>query len=147
MSSKIEWCLEQEKGIKLIEPNENLVNKYLESCNEDLENVPKVTGKWKTVTSYYACYNALYALLCKVGIKSEIHDCSIALMDLLGYDRKDIDFLRELKEERIDVQYYLEEPSEIDLERIKEFVEETKRLITETNDLKVEEIRGKINSL
>ncbi|MDI6720892.1 MAG: hypothetical protein QMD85_00775 [Candidatus Aenigmarchaeota archaeon] len=59
--------------------------------------------------SNYARYNAIYALLKKVGIKSEIHDCSIALIKYLFSDIFDKKFLNELeksKQQRIDVQYY-----------------------------------------
>jgi uncharacterized protein (UPF0332 family) len=38
---------------------------------------------WIATTAYYARYFALYALLMKIGIKSEIHDCSIAIARLL----------------------------------------------------------------
>lgn len=39
---------------------------------------------WVITTPYYARYFALYALLMKMGIKSEIHDCSIAIAQLLA---------------------------------------------------------------
>lgn len=39
---------------------------------------------WITTTAYYARYFALYALLMKIGVKSEIHDCTIAIAKLLA---------------------------------------------------------------
>jgi uncharacterized protein (UPF0332 family) len=39
---------------------------------------------WILTTAYYARYFALYALLTKIGIKSEIHDCTINLAKLLS---------------------------------------------------------------
>lgn len=147
MSSKLEWCMDKKNGIKLIDPNDNLTQEYLESSNEDLENAKIVTGKWRTVTSYYACYNALYAYLSKVGIKSEIHDCTIELMGTLGYDKKHIDFLKELKERRVDVQYYLKEPQDIELSKVKGFIKETKSKIKNTDDFEIEELRKKLEGL
>jgi uncharacterized protein (UPF0332 family) len=43
----------------------------LESAKEKKEN------EWILDTSYYAKYFMVYALFMKVGIKSEIHDCTI----------------------------------------------------------------------
>ena len=37
---------------------------------------------------YYVCYNALYSLLVKCGIKCEIHDCNFKLMFLFDFDKK-----------------------------------------------------------
>lgn len=33
--------------------------------------------------SYYAKYFAVYALFCKIGLKCEIHDCTISLFRYL----------------------------------------------------------------
>ncbi|MEA2003961.1 MAG: hypothetical protein U9O53_03295 [archaeon] len=48
------------------------------------------------ITAYYACYNALYSILMKCGIKSEIHDCTIELMDFFDFEAKDIEFITQL---------------------------------------------------
>ncbi len=144
MNSKIEWCIKQNKGIKLVDPNDTLCNEYLKSSEEDLINLEKVSGKWISVTAYYSCYNALYALLCKIGIKCEIHECTIALMSLVGYENKDIGFIEDLKKERIDTQYYLKEPDKIDFIEIKSFITKTKEKILDINEKKIENIRSKI---
>ena len=36
--NKINWCMKQKDGIKLIEPNELLGRKYIEESEEDLKN-------------------------------------------------------------------------------------------------------------
>lgn len=144
MSSKLDWCMKQVKGIKLVTPNDELCDEYLKSSEEDLINLEKVTGKWISVTAYYACYNALYAFLCKIGIKCEIHDCTIALMDLFGYDDKDIELIEELKKNRVDVQYYLKEPKKIDFDIVKKFIAKTKEIIMNIDEIKKKEIRAKI---
>jgi len=38
---RLEWCLEQKKGIKLIEPSENLAKEYLNSAEESLRVLVK----------------------------------------------------------------------------------------------------------
>jgi uncharacterized protein (UPF0332 family) len=40
--------------------------------------------EWTATTAYYARYFALYALLMKIGAKSEIHDCTINIAQLLA---------------------------------------------------------------
>src|SRR3989344_5686285 len=104
---QIKWCLKQTKGIRLSEPNESISEDYIKESMSDFDMIEKVNAKWKTVTAYYSCYNSVYAILVKIGIKCEIHDCTLALMGLLGFDTEEIKFLDSLKKERIDVQYYL----------------------------------------
>ena len=53
----------------------------------------------------------------KWGIKSEIHDCSIELMDLFGFSEEEKNFLIELKNKRINCQYYLKEDNINEVER------------------------------
>lgn len=141
MSSKIGWCLQQNKEIRLVEPNDSICSEYLKSSDEDFDNIQSSTGKWIIVTSYYACYNALYALLCKIGIKCEIHECTIALMGILGYSKTDINFIESLKTNRINTQYYLEKPKRVDIGDVKSFINKTKQIITSINDNEINKLR------
>jgi len=111
----------------------------MEEADATLENVFLTRGKWKLITAYYACYNALYSLLMKCGIKCEIHDCTIELMNLLGFTRDDTDFMARLKEDRIQVQYYLKNIELKNEEDIKKFILRCKVL---SNDLNSEKING-----
>jgi len=74
---KLKWCAKQSKGIKLIKINNNLSEAYIKEADETFDNMIRTKGNWKTILAYYSCYNALYSLLIKYGIKSEIHDCTI----------------------------------------------------------------------
>src|SRR3989344_1861297 len=105
--SKIGWCLKQKKGIEIVEQNDTVAKAYFSDADESLLAMEKNSGKWRVVTAYYACYNALYALLMKAGIKCEIHDCTIATMMFLDFTLDEIKFMINLKNARIDVQYYL----------------------------------------
>ena len=118
---KITWCCLQKDGINLVEPNENLAKRYLESSELDFNEMKNSHSlKWKDITAYYSCYNSFYAILQKIGIKCEIHDCTIELLRFLIHEFEgkmllsDFEFLKELKKTRIDVQYYLKEPASID---------------------------------
>ena len=142
---KIKWCLKQNKGIKLIEPNESISENYIKESWDDFNMIEKVNQKWKTVTAYYSCYNAVYAILVKIGIKCEVHDCTIALMGLLGFDTEEIKFLDSLKKERIDVQYYLKSSNlSIVKNKVLEFLNRCKEIIKGLNDDKINEIRAKL---
>jgi len=67
--------------------------------------------EWTVTTAYYARYFSLYALLMKLGIKSEIHDCSIAVAKLLARNKilteTLVNDISEAKEARVGVQYYV----------------------------------------
>ena len=93
---------------------------------------------WITTTAYYARYFAFYALLQNCGIKSEIHDCTISLLQFLFVEENMINkqFYSELqlaKELRVDTQYYVTQ--EIDLDKLKKD-SETARLFV----LRMEEV-------
>ena len=112
--ASLAWCSKQERGISLIEPNDNLANEYFANAEETLTILKAITGKsnmWLATTKYYCEYFAVYALLMKLGVKSEIHDCTIALCDFLekqGFLPKgSFKLLSEDKQLRIDNQYYL----------------------------------------
>ncbi len=140
IDSKISWCLQQKNGIELIEPNDNLSLAYFTDADDSLLAMEKNTGKWRIVTAYYACYNALYALLMKAGIKCEIHDCTLALMSFFEFTKEEGVFIQALKKQRIDVQYYLKPASEIDAAKVKQFVIRCKVLAKALVEEKVKEI-------
>lgn len=118
---------------------------YVKEADETLENVFFAKGKWKLITAYYACYNALYALLMKCGIRCEIHDCSLNLMELFGFDVEDVKFLKKLKEDRIRAQYHLKNivlENELD---VKKFILKCKTLLNNLDSKKIEKIRAETN--
>lgn len=136
------WCLNQKKGIKLEEPNDNLCNAYLKKAKSALNMLSSASEKnevdWIATTAYYARYFAFYALLQKCGIKSEIHDCTISLMHFLLVEENLVEehFYNELelaKELRIDTQYYVAE--ELDREKLKQDSETASNFV-----LKIEEV-------
>jgi len=126
----LKWCLRQKKGIRIIEPNALIASDYLKKSDGSLQMMSTVNAEeWRIVGAYYACYESLYALLMKAGIKSEIHDCSIALMSFFGFDGKDIDFMKKLKQKRIDAQYYLKKVTLSEENTVKDFVLKCKEII------------------
>ena len=107
---KIVWCLKQIRGITLIEPNENLKFAYFLKANDALETLRTSQVKdWKLTTAYYAIYHSLYAILQGIGIKSEIHRCTIAFVKefLKEYlSKEDLDLIEMSFLARNNSQYY-----------------------------------------
>ncbi len=101
-------------------------------------------GKWKLILAYYACYSALYSLLMKCRIKSEIHDCSLELISLFDFSVSEVNFFRKLKEKRIKTQYYLQGIILKDEIVVKKFIIKCKILLNSLNLDKINKIRDKI---
>lgn len=76
---QIKWCLTQKNGIELVDPSENLRIAYIKKAEDSLAviGIP-VSRDWKLITAYYTIYQGIYSLLVKIGIKCEIHSCTIA---------------------------------------------------------------------
>jgi len=85
------WCLKQKRGIRITEPNQNLTKAYLKKATSALNTMTATLqineADWTATTAYYARYFALYALLMKIGVKSEIHECTITMAQLLANHR------------------------------------------------------------
>ena len=139
---KIKWCLKQKKGIKLIKPNENLSINYLKRAKSDYNNLKNQDSVWKIIISYYICYNSFYSILIRCGIKSEIHSCSIYLLNFFDDLKPYYNFIEELKELRTNVQYYLKEPEEINLKKIHEFLQLCDLELNELNNEKIRKFRS-----
>ncbi len=108
---KIIWCLKQKNGVELVEPNDNLAQAYIKKAESSLRaaSVLKDNQDWEISSSYYTMYFSLYAILMKIGVKSEIHSCTITLMeqflkDFFTYD--EIELIEKAQKARIDTQYY-----------------------------------------
>lgn len=144
--NKLRWCMKQKKGIALTETKPHLSDSYMREADDTLENVLVTKGKWKVITAYYACYNALYSILMKCGIRSEIHDCSIELMTLFDFEESDIKYIRTPKQDRIQVQYYLEKIYLEDENNVRKFIFKCKQILNDMNSSKIENTRKLLES-
>jgi len=146
-ADKLTWCLKQKRGIELTGLKPHLSESYIKEADDTLGNMLAISGKWKLIMGYYACYNSLYAILMKCGIRCEIHECSIALMGLLGFDNGMIDFLIRSKDNRIQAQYYLKKIEFEDEIGVKRFISKCKEILEELNSERINEIRSAIEKL
>ena len=144
---KINWCLKQKNGIEIIEIKPHLSQSYLKEADETLENMFITKGKWKVITAYYACYNALYSILMKSGIKCEIHDCTIQLMSMFEFENKEIKYMEKLKDDRIKTQYYLKEINLKNENEVKDFISKCKNILNNLNSKKIEQIRDRLREV
>ena len=146
MAVSIKWCCKQKSGLKLEEPNDNIAKDYLQSAEETLSILQDIKGKsnmWLATTKYYCEYFSIYALIRKIGIKCEIHDCTIEIAKLLeeldiipkGYSRR----LEEDKELRIENQYYLKN-RQVDV-NVRELTEFILKMKNKVNSITLEEIK------
>lgn len=153
----LKWCLNQSKGIRIVKPSDNLLKAYLRKARNALKSmeVNAEVGiiEWAVSASYYAKYFSVYAILSKIGVKCEIHDCTIELFDYLfsnSVPQKLIQGLRQSKEDRIEMQYYTQE-IKVDLgelmEQTKNFVLEVERIIDGLNSEKIVQLQRKLKSL
>ena len=148
----LQWCKKQKRGVILIEPNDNLSKEYLQTAEETLEVLRTISGKskvWLATTKYYCEYFAVYSLFMKIGIKCEIHECSIEICKFLeksgiipaGFAK----ILEEDKQLRIDNQYYLKNRDvPIQYEKILEFVLKMKDITIKIGTDKIRKIREEL---
>ena len=139
--NNLNWCFKQNKGIKIIQSNLGIAKKYLSDAKLDLTLINKKEPKWNIIKEYYVCYNSLYSLLVKCGIKCEIHDCTIKLMNIFGFEKKVQNKLVDLKKERIGVQYYLGKSKKDYFDFAKSFFEICEIKFMELNDFEINKIR------
>ena len=142
---EIKWCRKQPQGINLIDRKSHLSEAYLKDAYESLKVCMNSEGKWKVVTGYYACYNALYSVLMKCGIKCEIHDCTIKLMSFFNFSDREVKFIEGLKKKRIQGQYYLMKVEIGSVALVKDFILKCEEILNSLNESEVNKIRGKLN--
>jgi len=104
-------CMAKKDGIKLVEPSENLCSAYVKMSRESLAsmnaNMDAGIKRWAVVAAYYARYHALYAIFMKVGIKCEIHTCTLAAARaLFGLNPVLAKEIENSMKQRINMQYY-----------------------------------------
>jgi len=152
--------MKQRKGIRIIEPNPNLTKEYLRKAISALNTMSAALQiketDWILTTAYYARYFALYALLMKIGIKSEIHDCSIAIARLLAKNKiltqNLVADITQAKQTRIDTQYYItkeikQEEIIKNIESARKFVLEIQKSIEEITTEQTTALRNKLKSI
>ena len=104
---RLSWC---KKRIKLTQPNKNLSEEYLRKAQRSLDATISLKNnhEWQITAAYYTMYFSIYSLLIRAGIKSEIHQCTIAIAELFALTKKEIELIEQAQKARIDLQYYVD---------------------------------------
>ena len=148
---KIKWCLNTKNGLEIIEPNEDLANAYLKKAEDSLRATIalKDNKDWEISSSYYTMYFSLYSILMKIGIKCEIHSCTISFMKTFlknHFTKEDVNLIEKAQKARIDTQYYSDRNISEELyERIRKntslFMIKCKYILNKLTEKEIKQIR------
>jgi len=147
----IKWCNKQEKGIKMVVSNDNLATSYLKMAEGALGTMnreKKFNMVFAISACYYSMYYSLYAVLRKIGIKCEIHSCSIKFMDVFlsnFYIKEDVEIIRKAFDARNTIQYYAdkvidEKDSDEVMGKARGFFDKSKEIVMKLNEEDIEKI-------
>lgn len=153
----LKWCCKQKDGIKLIETNDNLVIGYLKMAENSLGTMNrerKYNLTFAISACYYSMYYSLYAVCMKIGIKCEIHSCTIEIMKTTlteFYSKEDLKNIKKAFDARNIAQYYvdkivLKEDSDYIMEKAPLFINKSKEILAKINEKDILEIKEKIMS-
>jgi uncharacterized protein (UPF0332 family) len=151
---QIKWCMLQKNGIELVEPSENLRNAYLLKAEEALDTLRTSKSRdWQLTAAYYAIYHSIYSILMKIGVKCEIHSCTIEFAKRFLNDHftpDDFELIDKAFSARIDSQYYVnrqvpDKNYELIMKKTPVFMVKCKNIVVEQKE--INEIRIKISSL
>ncbi|MBM3228700.1 HEPN domain-containing protein [Candidatus Pacearchaeota archaeon] len=151
----LRWCCNQKDGIKLIESNANLAKGYLKMAEDSLGTMSrerKYNLRSAVSACYYSMYYSLYAVCMKIGIKCEIHSCTLEFMKRMLNELYSLEDIRDIKkafDARNIAQYYidknvLKEDSDYIIEKAPLFFEKTKEILAKINEKDTEKIREKL---
>lgn len=151
---KIRWCLNQKKGIEIVEPSDNLRDAHLIKAEDSLEVLRSTKIRdWQLTTAYYAIYHSTYSLLMKIGIKCEIHSCTIEFAKRhlsRHFSTEDFELIDKAFSARIDSQYYVnrEVPDrnyDLIMKKTPGFLVKCRNVVLEQKE--IEHIREKISAV
>jgi len=83
--ASIKWCCKQKDGIRLIEPNDNLAESYMKMAEEapgTMNREKNYNLNFAISACYYSMYYSLYSILMKIGVKCEIHSCTLEFISV-----------------------------------------------------------------
>jgi len=150
---QIKCCIQQKKGIELVESSDNLRNAYLIKAEEALDTLRTSKSRdWQLTTAYYTIYQGVYSLLMKIGIKCEIHSCTIEFTKIFlnkYFSPEDFELIDKAFSARIDSQYYVNRkvPNknyDLIMKKTPVFLVKCKNIIFEQKD--INNIRDQISS-
>lgn len=80
MGVNLKWCCNKREGIRLIEPNDSLSLGYIQMAENAIGTMIReknLNMQFAISACYYSMYYSLYSILMKIGVKCEIHTCTL----------------------------------------------------------------------
>lgn len=133
----------------------SLAEAYIRNAEETLSvlrDIKDRSNMWLATTKYYCEYFAVYAFLMRLGLRSEIHECTIEAARFLegegllpgGTAR----LLKKDKQLRMDNQYYLKNRKvRVDCEELRSFVLAVKDRVVQLTHQDISETRKTLTEL
>jgi uncharacterized protein (UPF0332 family) len=158
MVVNLKWCCSKAGGIRLIEPNDNLSSGYITMAENAIGTMTREKNlnlQFAISACYYSMYYSLYSVLMKLGIKCEIHSCTLAFMKSMlhkYYSEEDFKIINKAFNSRETSQYYVDRivPKE-DIDFIflnaVPFLSKSKDILSKINEKDILLIRKEISSL
>ena len=151
----LKWCCKQKDGIKLIEPSDNLSLSYMQMADNALGTMNrerKYNLTFAISAGYYSMYYSLYSVLMKLGIKCEIHSCTLEFMKVLlseFYTKEDFKIISKAFDLRNIAQYYVDKvidtkESDMIMSKAPLFVNTSKDVLSKINESDVKKIRDSL---
>ena len=152
----LKWCCKQKDGIKLIEPSDNLSLSYMKMSEDALGTMNrerKYNLTFAISACYYSMYYSLYSVLMKLGVKCEIHSCTLEFMKVLlaeFYTKEDFKLISKAFDLRNIAQYYVDKvidtkESDMIMNKAPLFVNTSKDILSRINESNVKLIRDALN--
>lgn len=150
---QIKWCLQTKNGIELVEPNQNLAQGYIKKAEESLQTSMLAKSKdWKIAASYYTIYFSVYSLMMQLGIKCEIHTCTIAFAKIYlqeKFSKEELKLFETAFTARNDTQYYTNR--EVTQENYEKIIRQAPVFLVKCKNIhftedKIKEVREKIKN-
>lgn len=156
MAVSIRWCCKHKCGIKLVEPSDNLAVGYLKMAEDALGTMNREKDyslRFSVSACYYSMYYSLYSILVKMGVKCEIHSCTLKVMEeFLGdfYSGEEIKIINKAFDCRNDIQYYVDKiverrDSDFIILQAPLFFTKSKEILARINELDINKIREKLS--
>ncbi|MEK6892795.1 MAG: HEPN domain-containing protein [Nanoarchaeota archaeon] len=154
----IKWCCNQRSGIKIDSPNDNLVQSFINMAENAIGTMNRektLNPQFSISACYYSMYYSLYAVLIKIGVKSEIHQCTLEfmkqfLMDF--YSQEEIKIIRKAFDVRDTTQYYANSVVNQDdvnfiMSRAPLFLNKSKAVLSKLNENDMKRIRTELSKI